>query len=359
MSVTRSSRSQSNHAISVEGKLISRDAKSLLIGELSANHDHDLSQALALVDIAADAGWDCVKLQTYSADSLTMRSNHASLKIDPVWGFQNLYDLYNSACMPMDFHEPLFERARARGLLPFTSVYDPQDIEFIEKLGCGLYKIASFEMTYDDLLIAVAQTGKPIILSTGMANLAEIHHALDVLEKNRATDVVLLHCCSAYPAPLNTINLHAMLTMQKEFGRMVGFSDHTIGTLAPVAAVAMGAVAIEKHFTNDRSRLGPDHRFSALPNEMREIADAVLGVFEAKGSYAKEAQQVEEASIAVGRRSAFAIRDLPKGHIIQNDDFRFIRPAAGVPPTERHLLVGRTLRNPVAPGNPITHGDLV
>lgn len=359
MTTDQPKQSQITQGLSIEGKVISRKAKSLLIGEVSANHDHDLSQALRLVDIAADSGWDCIKLQTYTADSLTMRSNHASQYIDPVWGYPTLYDLYASACMPMDFHEPLFNRARERGLLPFTSVYDPRDVDFIERLGCGIYKIASFEMTFDDLLSAVAQTAKPIILSTGMANLKEIHHALDVLERSNAVDVVLLHCCSAYPAPLNTINLNAMATMEKEFGKMVGFSDHTIGTLAPIAAAAMGAVAIEKHFTSDRARVGPDHRFSALPNEMREIADSVRGIFEAKGGYAKEAQQVEGESIAVGRRSAFALSDLPAGHVIETKDFRFVRPAAGIPPTEKHLLLGRTLRNPISAASPITYGDLV
>ena len=165
----------------IENRTISPKERPLLIAEVSANHDRDLDQALALVDIAADAGWDCLKLQTYTADTLTMRSNHQSMKIDPIWGSPTLYDLYEGAGMPMEFHQPLFQRARERGLIPFTSVYDPRDLDFIETLECPIYKIASFEMTFDDLLATTAQTGKPIILSTGMATLPEIDHALEVL----------------------------------------------------------------------------------------------------------------------------------------------------------------------------------
>ena len=149
----------------IENRTISPKERPLLIAEVSANHDRDLDQALALVDIAADAGWDCLKLQTYTADTLTMRSNHHSMKIDPIWGSPTLYDLYEGAGMPMEFHQPLFQRARERDLIPFTSVYDPRDLDFIETLGCPIYKIASFEMTYDDLLATTAQTGKPIIPS--------------------------------------------------------------------------------------------------------------------------------------------------------------------------------------------------
>ena len=263
--------------LTLKNKTIGPDAPPLLIAEISANHDRDLDQALALVDIAADAGWDALKLQTYNADSLTIPSRHPSMRIDPIWGKDTLYELYQSAGMPMAFHAPLFARARQRGLLPFTSIYDPRDLDFIESLGCAVYKIASFEMTFDDLLTAVAGTGKPIILSTGMAVMDEVAHALNVLDKGNSGPVVLLHCCSSYPAPLDQINLRAMTAMGDAFGRMVGFSDHTIGSRGPLAAAAMGAVAIEKHFTNDPARPGPDHRFSATPAVMAEIAAGVAG----------------------------------------------------------------------------------
>ena len=261
--------------LTIENRTIGPQERPLLIAEVSANHDRNLDQALALVDIAADAGWDCLKLQTYTADTLTMRSSHHTMKIDPIWGSPTLYDLYKGAGMPMEFHQPLFERARERGLIPFTSIYDPRDLDFIETLDCPIYKIASFEMTFDDLLATTAQTGKPIILSTGMATLPEINHALEVLDKNNAATIILLHCCSSYPAPLDSINLSAMAEIGNQFKRLVCFSDHTIGSIAPLTAAAIGAVAIEKHYTNDPTREGPDHRFSATPAIMRDIANGV------------------------------------------------------------------------------------
>lgn len=344
--------------LQLENKRLGTDEKALLIAEVSANHDKDLDQALALVDIAADTGWDCLKLQTYTAESLTVRSEHPSMLIDAVWGKRNLFELYENACMPMEFHKPLFEKARERDLLPFTSIYDPRDLDFIESLGCSIYKIASFEMTFDALLACVAQTGKPIILSTGMATLAEIEHALEVLDKHGATQVVLLHCCSSYPAPLDQINLNAMTSIGEQFDREVGYSDHTVGSIAAISAAAMGAVAIEKHFTNDPNREGPDHRFSATPDIMRDIAQGVADIQVLKGSKEKATTDAEKVSREKGRRSAFAIRDIPAGHIITEEDFRFIRPNAGISANTPELVIGKTLREAVSEGHPINLSDI-
>ncbi|MGI9390293.1 MAG: N-acetylneuraminate synthase family protein [Boseongicola sp.] len=345
-------------AINIEGKEIGEDVRTLLIAELSANHDQDLDQALALVDIAADAGWDCLKLQTYSAESLTVRSSHPSMSIDKVWGTTNLWDLYEGAAMPMEFHEPLFAKARDRGLLPFSSVYDPMDLDFVESLDCPVYKVASFEMTFDDLLVAVAATKKPIILSTGMATLDEISHALEVLDGANSGEVILLHCCSSYPAPLDQINLNAMASMRDRFGRMVGFSDHTIGSIGPLTAASMGAVAIEKHFTNDPKRRGPDHRFSATPEIMKDIAAGIENIHALKGQPIKELAEAEAPQKKIGRRSSFALRDLPVDHVITDADFRFIRPSAGVPPTDKAALIGARLIRDIPAGTPITYDDL-
>jgi len=348
----------STPAITVEGKEIGGGCKSLLIGEISANHDRDLEHSLGLVELAAKAGWDCIKLQTYSANSLTVKSNHPSLQVDPIWGHSNLYELYDSACMPFEFHKPLFDRARALGLLPFTSIYDPIDLDFVENLECGIYKIASFELTYDDLLMEVSKTGKPIILSTGMANLAEIHNALNVINKSGNSKVILLHCCSAYPAPLKDVNLSAITTLKNEFGCPIGYSDHTVGTIAAIAAVAMGAVAIEKHYTNDVSRKGPDHRFSATYDDLRQIAEAVSAIQTMRGDGEKKTQEVERVSMQKGRRSAFAIKDLEPGHVITPADFRFVRPCAGIVATDREKIVGKTLNKKIATGMPIKYEDV-
>ena len=344
--------------VQIEKFTLGEGEKSFLIAELSANHDRDLDLALKLVDIAADAGWDCIKFQTYNADSLTVPSSHSSMKIDPVWGTDNLYDLYNNAGMPMEFHEPLFAKARDRGLIPFTSIYDPRDLDFVEGLDCAVYKIASFEMTFDDLLIAVAQTGKPIIMSTGMANLGEVDHAMEVLDKHGSGPVVLLHCVSSYPAPVEDVNLASMATLRERFNRHVGFSDHTIGAGVAITAAAMGAVAIEKHFTDDMTRPGPDHRFSATPDILREIAEGVRLAHVARGSAAKETAAAEQGNRDAFRRSAFALRDLKAGEVLTPADYRFVRPNAGVPVSDKPALIDRTLARDVKQYDPITYEDL-
>ena len=345
-------------SIEIDGRRIGSGERSFLIAEISANHDRDLEHALRLVDVAADAGWDCLKLQTYNADTLTMRSDHPSMKVDPVWGYENLYELYDSAHMPMEFHEPLFARARERGMLPITSIYDPRDLDFIESLGCEVYKISSFEMTFDDLLAVTAQTGKPIILSTGMATISEIKHAMEVIFKNGSPPVILLHCCSSYPAPFDEINLNVMETMRLEFGGLVGFSDHTIGSIGPLTAVAMGAVVIEKHFTNDITRRGPDHRFSATPQVMKEIAEGVDQIHMLKGGRDKKTTDTEQVSKSIGRRSAFALHELKAGHTVTEADFRFIRPSGGISPTEKSSILGQVLSADVPQGFPIRFEDL-
>ena len=339
-------------------KSISSDRPALLIAEISANHDHDLDQALALVDIAADSGWDCLKLQTYTADSLTIPSDHPSTKIDPIWGADTLYQLYQSAAMPMEFHKPLFKRAHERGLIPFTSVYDPMDLPFTEDLGCEIYKIASFEMTYDGLLVALAQTGKPLILSTGMANLVEVDHAIEVLSRYNHGPLILLHCCSSYPAPLENINLRAMEVLRHRYALPVGFSDHTIGHTASVLAAAMGAVAIEKHFTNDPNKPGPDHRFSATPLVMTEIAVGCSEAHVVRGQANKAMTDVESENKLVGRRSAFAVKDLGAGTTLCETDFRFVRPAAGIPANNPSALNGAILSRAIPRGHPIRYEDI-
>ena len=347
-----------NEVISINQFRIGKHERTLLIAEISANHDKDLDQAIELVDLTANSGWDCVKFQTYSADSLTVKSKHSSLIIDPVWGKSNLYDLYNSAAMPVEFHQPLFDRAREKSLLPFTTVYDPRDLDFVEALGCELYKIASFELTYDDLLAQIGATRKPVILSTGMANLKEIERALEILEHNGTKTIILLHCCSAYPAPIDSVNLRSIETISNKFNRLVGFSDHTVGADVPIIASAMGAVVIEKHITNDVTRTGPDHRFSCSPQIMRKISAGVRKIQLARGSGIKDTQLVESNNKLLGRRSAFALRRLPAHHRIEEGDFRFVRPCSGIPANRKNELIGKRLVRSVDAFHPITFEDI-
>ena len=346
------------NTVIIEERAIGVGEPTFLIAEVSANHDRNLNQALALVDIAAEAGWDSIKLQTYDAETLSIDSTHPSTKVAPIWGASTLYELYSSVAMPMEFHKPLFDRAKEKNLLPLTTVYDPKDLAFIEGLGCAAYKIASFELTFDDLLVEVAYTKKPIILSTGTANLSEVEHALEILDRNGSGAVILLHCCSAYPSPDESVNLLAMDTLRNRFGRLVGFSDHTVGGKVPIIASAMGAVAIEKHVTNDVNRTGPDHRFSCSPDTMAEIAEGVKAVHKIRGTGLKTAQPVEEVNKLSFRRSAFALRDLSIGHRIEERDFRFVRPCSGIPANRKSDLIGKQLVRSVKAYDPITYDDI-
>ncbi len=344
--------------IQTEGRPIGEGAPAFLIAEMSANHDRDLDQALALVDVAAEAGFDAVKLQTYSADSLTVPSRHESTRIDPVWGEETLYDLYCQAAMPMEFHAPLFERAKSRGILAFSSIYDPMDLRFMEDLGNPIYKISSFELLHLPLLAAVAETGKPIILSTGMASLGEVEEALNVLQANTAGPVLLLHCCSSYPAPAEAVNLAAIQTLKEAFGLPVGFSDHTIGSHIPLAAVMAGACAIEKHFTNDTGRAGPDHRFSATPDILARIGAQVREAEAAMGDGRKHLQPCEAENRAAGRRSIFTSRDIAAGEELTPENVRIVRPGAGLHPRHWPEVIGARAKRPLAAGVPLGRDDL-
>ena len=223
-----------------------------------------------------------------------------------------------------------------------------------------MYKISSFEMTYDDLLIEMAHTEKPLILSTGMANIDEVDHAIEVLSRIACHGpLVLLHCCSSYPAPIDEVNLRSIDVLSNRYSLPVGFSDHSIGSSVPLAAAARGAAIIEKHFTNDQNRKGPDHRFSATPQVMEEIAAGIDIVQRALGYSVKEATNAEKENRSVGRRSAFAIRDLKVGTVLNSNDFRYIRPGSGVPANDSKSLNRAVLVRSVLKGHPITYEDLI
>ncbi len=339
--------------IEIAGRTIGEGAPTFIVAEMSANHDQDLDQALALVDIAAQAGVDALKLQTYTPDSLTMRTAHPSAQTDPKWGADNLYQLYEKAAMPYHFHAPLFEKARELGMIAFSTAYDEAAIDLLEELATPAYKIASFEMVHIPLLRAIGRTGKPVILSTGMAGMDEVEEALNALVSAGAEQIVLLHCCSMYPADPAIVNLSAMHTMRQAFGYPVGFSDHTLDTAVPIAAAALGACMIEKHYTNDPQRPGPDHGFSLGPNDLQRMVEGIRAVQVAVGDGVKT-MSAGEAPEEAERRSIYAAVDISAGRTISGEMVTIIRPGAGLHPRHLEEIVGRVARCDIPAGWPLT-----
>jgi pseudaminic acid synthase len=344
--------------IQIAGRNIGEGQPAFIVAEMSANHDQDLDQALDLVTVAAKAGVDAVKLQTYTPDSLTLPTSHSSAQVDPVWGAANLYELYKKASMPYEFHKPLLDRTRDHGMIGFSTAYDESAVDYLEALGVPAYKVASFELVHLPLLRRIGRTRKPVILSTGMASLGEIEEAVKALTAGGSVPFMLLHCCSAYPADPATVNLAAMRTLRQAFGCPVGFSDHTLGITVPIAAVTMGACMIEKHFTNDPQRHGPDHRFSLGPDDLRRMVEGIRAAEKAVGNGVKEMAACEAENREVGRRSLFAAVDIPSGSTIAEHMIRVVRPSAGLHPRYWEVVVGRVARKHIPAGWPITWDDV-
>ena len=346
------------NTIRIAGRSIGASAPVFIVAEMSANHDQDLAQALALVDVAADAGVDALKLQTYTPASLTLPTAHPSAQVEAIWGAATLFELYQKAAMPYEFHQPLIERARARGLVVFSTPFDFDGVDYLEKFDLPAYKVASSELVHLPLLRHIAQTGKPVILSTGMADMAEVAEALNVLASAGADQIALLHCCATYPADPASVNLAAMQNMRQAFGHPVGFSDHTLGCAVPIAAAALGACIIEKHFTNDPGRPGPDHRYSIDPRGLRQMVDGIRKVELAVGDGRKIMAGDEAASRAVGRRSVFSTVEIPAGTTITGDMLTIVRPGSGLHPRYFELLVGRVARRDIPASWPVSWDDI-
>jgi pseudaminic acid synthase len=343
---------------SIGGRRIGDAEPAFIVAEMSANHDGDLDQALRLVESAAAAGVDALKLQTYTPDSLSLRTSHPSARVDPIWGAETLYDLYAKAAMPYEFHAPLFARARELGLIAFSSPFDEAGVDFLERFDVPAYKVASPEIVHLPLLRCIGQTGKPVVLATGMSDLGEVEEALQALVGAGATQIVLLHCCSVYPADPSTVNLRAMDTLRRAFGRPVGFSDHTLGIAVPIAAVALGACMIEKHFTDDVTRAGPDHRFSLPADDLKRMVEGIRQAEAALGDDRKVVAAAEAGNRAVARRSLFAAEAIPAGTTITEAMLRVVRPGAGLHPRELAVVVGRVARRDIPAGWPITWDDV-
>ncbi|WP_126444193.1 pseudaminic acid synthase [Sulfuricystis multivorans] len=336
--------------ISIEGRTIGQECPPFLVAELSANHNGSLERALATLEAAKRAGADAVKLQTYTADTMTIDSDQADFKIrGGPWDGYTLYRLYEEAHTPSEWHRALFDHARSLGITIFSTPFDESAVELLESLGAPAYKIASFELTDLPLLQAVAQTGKPIILSTGMASCEEIGEALETIRNHGGNEIVLLHCVSSYPAPLEQANLRMIPRLAEEFRVPVGLSDHTLGTTAATIAVALGACMIEKHFTLSRAEKGPDSAFSIEPQEFAHLAEQTRAAWHALGSGDFVRPEAESTS-RVFRRSIYFVRDLPAGAIVGPEDIRRIRPGYGLAPKHFGALLGRRLKVAVTRG---------
>lgn len=326
----------------------------IVIAELSGNHNGDIERAIRLIDAAKAAGADAVKLQTYSPDTITINHRGAGFVIEAgPWKGKTLYQLYEEAHTPFAWHERLFAHARKIGIECFSAPFDETAVDLLESLGCPVYKIASFEIVDTELIKRAATTGKPLIISTGMASEHEIGEALTLARSSGATDVALLHCISAYPAPIAEANIRRIPALAKMFGCVVGLSDHTFGSEAAVSAVALGAKLIEKHITLARADGGPDAGFSLEPAEFATLVQNVKNAVQALGSGDAMRPPSEEAQKPF-RRSLYAVKDIAAGEAISKENVRSIRPGFGLAPKHLPEVIGKRARVAIARGTPLS-----
>jgi N-acetylneuraminate synthase len=345
--------------VQIDGRSIGPGHPTYIVAELSANHHHDFEQAVRLVRAAKQAGADAVKLQTYTADTLTIAcdSPHFRITGGTLWDGRTLHDLYGEAFTPWEWHEPLQAVARDEGLHFFSTPFDRTAVDFLERLKVPAYKIASFEIVDVPLIEYVARQGKPMIMSTGMATEEEIAEALAAARGGGAPAVALLKCVSAYPAPPAAMHLHTIPAMRQAFGTPIGLSDHTLGITVPVAAVALGACIVEKHFTLSRAIPGPDSAFSLEPPEFRAMVDAVRTAEQALGEARFGPDAAEEKS-RVFRRSLFVVEDVRAGEAFTGRNVRSIRPGYGLPPRHLRQVLTRKAARDIGRGTPLSW-DLV
>lgn len=339
--------------MTIAGRRIGGGEPPYLVAEISGNHLGSRERAAALIDAAAEAGADAVKLQCYAADAITIRSARKEFLITQgPWAGRTLHDLYAEAETPAHWLPGLFAHARKRGMAVFASVFDEASINTVAALDTPAYKIASPEAVDLPLIRAAARQGKPLIISTGMCTLVEIGKAVDAARRAGAEDIALLHCTSAYPAPVEEANLATMAALASGFGVVTGYSDHTSGTVTAVAAAARGAAIIEKHLTLARSDGGPDASFSLEPSEFADLAASCRAAWQAIGSVRDGPASSERGSLAF-RRSLYAVKDIAAGETISPDMIRSIRPAQGLPPGDLDAVIGMKAKGAIAAGEPL------
>ena len=339
--------------IEIAGRKIGADHSPYVICELSGNHNGSLERCLAMVDAAADTGCDAIKIQTYTADTITLDVDRPEFKIHGgLWDGRTLYELYEEAHTPFEWHAAIFERARQRGVTIFSSPFDETAVDLLDSLGAPAFKIASFEAVDLPLIRYAAAKGKPLIISTGMANLTEMQTALDTALAAGAPGVLLLHCVSSYPATFADANVRTVPDMAARFGCPIGLSDHTPGTAASVAAVSLGACAVEKHFTLARADGGPDAAFSLEPAEFKALVDDTKNAWAALGRAHYDVLGSEATSLLF-RRSLYVTADVKKGEPLTRANVRSVRPGNGLPPADLDkVLAGKAARD-LSRGEPL------
>jgi pseudaminic acid synthase len=341
------------------GRTIGPGQPVYIIAELSANHHQDFERAARLIDAAKDAGADAIKLQTYTPDTITIRSDRSEFRIGggTLWDGRSLHELYCEAFTPWDWQPKLKQMANSAGLALFSSPFDETAVDFLEEMDVPAYKVASFELVDIPLIQKMARTGKPLIMSTGMATAEEIEEALTTARQAGATEIALLKCTSAYPSPADEMNLRTIPELARKFGVPAGLSDHTMGIAAPVAAVALGACIIEKHLTLSRADHGPDSAFSLEPDEFRTMVDAVRFAEKALGAAQFGPSAREQASLRF-RRSLFVVENVQSGETFTTKNVRSIRPAHGLHTRHLPTVLGRRAVRDIARGTPLSW-DLV
>ena len=347
----------STQTIPVGTSVIASDSPVFVIAEMSGNHNGDIDRALAIVDAVAGTGAQALKIQTYTADTLTIASDKPAFRVagdHGLWGGRTLHELYQEAHTPWDWHAPIFDRAREHGLIPFSTPFDPSSVEFLEALGVELYKTASAEIVDLPLIREIARTGKPIIMSTGMATLGEIDAAVNAARDGGCTELALLACTAAYPAEPEEARLGNIQALRQAFDVPVGLSDHTLGVGVAVAAAALGAVVIEKHVTLDRRDGGVDSDFSLSPDELGALVVAAEQARLAVRSGTAFGPTEQERTVLALRRSLYVVADVRAGDIVTPDNVRSIRPAGGLAADAADVVMGRRFAVAASAGTPLT-----
>jgi len=341
--------------LKIADRFIGKTSPPFVIAEMSGNHNQSLAKAIEIVEAVAKSGAHGLKIQTYTPDTMTLDLNEGEFCIKDsksLWVGKSLYELYGEAYTPWEWHKSIFDRARELGLIAFSSPFDDTAVDFLEDLGVPCYKIASFEIVDLNLIRRVASTGKPVIISTGMANIAEIDEAVRVARKAGCKDLALLKCTSTYPAPPGSTNLLTIPHMKELFQCEVGLSDHTMGIGASVASVGLGASVIEKHFTLNRAEGGVDSIFSMEPSEMALLVEESQRAWEAMGSISYGVTEAERQSLLF-RRSLYIVRDMSAGEVLNAGDVRSIRPGLGLPPKYLEAVIGMRVNINIRRGTPV------